>query len=235
MRIALSGRIAIAAIVAAAALATSFFSAGAQEHVWKHGLINAKADAGIFLMVSTRDFAKKEGLKLGVSQFKDDQLALKALIAGELDSFEGGPQGVFAADIATGIVSDRHDDDGVDHGVGEFGGFERLVHGHLTDGIAAIGDYDDHFAAVAWLQPLGAEVDSVVHRGSGLAMHQFEAGIERLEVGLPVALLEQLGASRLRRTQPRRLCHFATSMSIHAPHPRALRIEARRGYVSSRG
>ena len=32
------------------------------------------------------------------SQFKDDQIALKALIAGELDSFEGGPQGVFAAD-----------------------------------------------------------------------------------------------------------------------------------------
>jgi ABC-type nitrate/sulfonate/bicarbonate transport system substrate-binding protein len=68
----------------------------AQEKVWKHGLINAKADAGIFLMVSTRDFAKKQGLKIEISQFKDDQLALKALIAGELDSFEGGPQGVFA-------------------------------------------------------------------------------------------------------------------------------------------
>ena len=61
-------------------------------------LINAKADAGILLMVSTRDFAAKQGLKLQVSQFKDDQLALKAMIAGEVDSFEGGPQGVFAAD-----------------------------------------------------------------------------------------------------------------------------------------
>src|SRR5262245_18100919 len=62
------------------------------------GLINAKADAGIVLMVSTRDFAKNRGLKIEISQFKDDQLALKSLIAGELDSFEGGPQGVFAAD-----------------------------------------------------------------------------------------------------------------------------------------
>jgi NitT/TauT family transport system substrate-binding protein len=70
----------------------------AQEKVWRHGLINAKADAGIFMMVSTRDFAAKQGLKLEISQFKDDQIALKALIAGELDSFEGGPQGVFAAD-----------------------------------------------------------------------------------------------------------------------------------------
>jgi NitT/TauT family transport system substrate-binding protein len=47
--------------------------------------------------VSKRDFAAKQGLKLEISQFKDDQIALKALIAGELDSFEGGPQGVFAA------------------------------------------------------------------------------------------------------------------------------------------
>jgi len=87
---------ALGAIVAAAIGALTF-SAAAQEKVWHHGLINAKADAGILLMVSTRDFAAKQGLKLKISQFKDDQLALKAMIAGELDSFEGGPQGVFAA------------------------------------------------------------------------------------------------------------------------------------------
>ena len=86
------------ATVVAAALSGHVTPGSAQETVWKHGLINAKADAGIFLMVSTRDFAKKQGLKIEISQFKDDQLALKALIAGELDSFEGGPQGVFAAD-----------------------------------------------------------------------------------------------------------------------------------------
>jgi len=86
-----------ATIIAAATVYALLGPAVAQEKVWKHGLINAKADAGIFLMVSTRDFAAKQGLKLEISQFKDDQLALKALIAGELDSFEGGPQGVFAA------------------------------------------------------------------------------------------------------------------------------------------
>jgi NitT/TauT family transport system substrate-binding protein len=91
-------RNALVAILAAATLGALANSAAAQEKVWHHGLINAKADAGILLMVSTRDFAAKQGLKLQISQFKDDQLALKALIAGELDSFEGGPQGVFAAD-----------------------------------------------------------------------------------------------------------------------------------------
>ncbi len=96
MRNALTGR--VLAAVAAVALAALAGSAAAQEKVWRHGLINAKADAGILMMVSTRDFAAKQGLTLKVFQFKDDQLALKALIAGELDSFEGGPQGVFAAD-----------------------------------------------------------------------------------------------------------------------------------------
>lgn len=92
---------ALGAIVAATIGALTF-SAAAQEKVWHHGLINAKADAGILLMVSTRDFAAKQGLTLKISQFKDDQLALKAMIAGELDSFEGGPQGVFAANAKGG-------------------------------------------------------------------------------------------------------------------------------------
>src|SRR5471030_1202120 len=87
-----------AAFAALAAVCALSGTAAAQDKVWKHGLINAKSDAGIFMMVSTRDFAAKQGLKLEISQFKDDQLALKAMIAGELDSFEGGPQGVFAAD-----------------------------------------------------------------------------------------------------------------------------------------
>ncbi|MBI2715408.1 MAG: ABC transporter substrate-binding protein [Rhizobiales bacterium] len=92
---------ALGAIVAAAFSALAG-SAAAQEKVWHHGLINAKADAGILLMVSSRDFAAKQGLTLKISQFKDDQLALKAMIAGELDSFEGGPQGVFAANAKGG-------------------------------------------------------------------------------------------------------------------------------------
>jgi NitT/TauT family transport system substrate-binding protein len=89
---------ALGIMIAALSVGALAGSAAAQEKIWHHGLINAKADAGILLMVSTRDFAAKQGLKLQVSQFKDDQLALKAMIAGELDSFEGGPQGVFAAD-----------------------------------------------------------------------------------------------------------------------------------------
>ena len=51
-------------VLAAAAFAAP---AAAQDHVWRHGLIKAKADAGIFMMVSTRDFAKKQGLELKIN------------------------------------------------------------------------------------------------------------------------------------------------------------------------
>jgi NitT/TauT family transport system substrate-binding protein len=91
-------QIALASLAAAAMSCLASVPAAAQGKVWKHGLINAKSDAGIFMMMSTRDFASKQGLKIELSQFKDDQIGLKALLAGEVDSFEGGPQGVFAAD-----------------------------------------------------------------------------------------------------------------------------------------
>ncbi|HET9685882.1 MAG TPA: ABC transporter substrate-binding protein [Pseudolabrys sp.] len=104
MRSAIARAVAIGTVVVAALCAVPTVPAGAQEKVWKHGLINAKADAGILLMVSRHDFAKNQGLKIEISQFKDDQLALKSLIAGELDSFEGGPQGVFAANAKGGDV-----------------------------------------------------------------------------------------------------------------------------------
>src|SRR5262249_39084047 len=91
-------------VAAAIAICTLAAPAIAQEKVWRHGLINAKSDAGIFMMVSKHDFAAKQGLKIELSQFKDDQIALKALLAGEIDSFEGGPQGVFTANTRGGDV-----------------------------------------------------------------------------------------------------------------------------------
>ncbi len=69
----------------------------AQEKVWRHGIIEAKSDAGIFYMASRRDFAQKLGLKLEFVPLKTDTIELKALIAGELDSYEGGAQGAIVA------------------------------------------------------------------------------------------------------------------------------------------
>ena len=89
----LMGRAALGACIAV----LTWAPASAQERVWRHGLLEAKSDAGIFYMASKRDFAQKLGLKLEFVPLKTDTLELKATIAGELDSYEGGPGGAIVA------------------------------------------------------------------------------------------------------------------------------------------
>jgi NitT/TauT family transport system substrate-binding protein len=81
--------------VAALTLALGATPAVAQK-VWRHAIIEAKSDAGFAMMVS-RGFAEKQGLTLDIMQIKADQIGLKALLAGELDSYEGGPGGAIVA------------------------------------------------------------------------------------------------------------------------------------------
>jgi NitT/TauT family transport system substrate-binding protein len=64
---------------------------------WRHGLIEPKSDAGILMMAAQRGFFKKVGLDVDIVPIKDDQVLLKAVIAGDLDSFEGGPTGAMIA------------------------------------------------------------------------------------------------------------------------------------------
>jgi NitT/TauT family transport system substrate-binding protein len=71
---------------------------------WKHGVIEPKGDAGFMLMVGTRGFAEKRGLKLEIVPLKNGSTAHKALLSGELDSIESSPgasilAGAHGADI----------------------------------------------------------------------------------------------------------------------------------------
>jgi NitT/TauT family transport system substrate-binding protein len=70
----------------------------AQElKIWRHGVVEAKSDAGFAFMASKGGFAEKQGIKLDMLQFKGDALALRAMLAGELDSYEGSPGGPLIA------------------------------------------------------------------------------------------------------------------------------------------
>jgi NitT/TauT family transport system substrate-binding protein len=71
-------------------------SASAQK-VWRHAIIEAKSDAGFAMMAKARGFAEKQGISLEIMQIKADQIGLKSLLAGELDSYEGGPGGAIVA------------------------------------------------------------------------------------------------------------------------------------------
>jgi len=59
--------------------------------VWRHGIVEAKSDAGFVFMASKAGFAEKQGLKIDIVQFKGDAIALRALLAGDIDSYEGSP------------------------------------------------------------------------------------------------------------------------------------------------
>jgi NitT/TauT family transport system substrate-binding protein len=64
---------------------------------WRHGIVEAKSDAGFVMMASRHGFAEKHGLKIEMTQLKGDALVLKAFLAGELDSYEGSPGGAIIA------------------------------------------------------------------------------------------------------------------------------------------
>src|SRR6478736_9989174 len=75
----------------------AFAQTTAQPVPWRHGVLEAKSDAGFVFMPSKGGFAEKQGLKIEMVQFKGDALALRALLAGELDSYEGNPGGPLLA------------------------------------------------------------------------------------------------------------------------------------------
>jgi NitT/TauT family transport system substrate-binding protein len=56
---------------------------------WRQAMIIPKADAGFFLMAAKRGFAEREGLKIDVLDVKDDPIGMKALLSGEVDSYDG--------------------------------------------------------------------------------------------------------------------------------------------------
>ena len=90
-------RMHIAALALALTAAGLASQAAVAQKAWRHGMVQAKSDAGFAFMVEKGGFAKKRGVNLETFQFKGDALALKALIAGELDSYEGSPGGPLLA------------------------------------------------------------------------------------------------------------------------------------------
>src|SRR2546429_8586084 len=73
-----------------AGLASAAACAHAQGQPWRHGVIEPKSDAGFQVMAVRGGFAAKQGLKLELPYFQNDVIALRALLAGELESYGGG-------------------------------------------------------------------------------------------------------------------------------------------------
>src|SRR6476661_10147809 len=90
--------------LAAAVIALGLSAAHAQEKVWKHGILEAKSDAGFIAMVDKGGFAAKRGLKVELLQIKSGATLIKALISGEIDSVDmGAAEAIVAGVRGTGV------------------------------------------------------------------------------------------------------------------------------------
>src|SRR3981189_156325 len=90
--------------IAAAALAALAASPALAQRARRDRIIEGQSDVGILMMV-TRGFAEKQGLKLEIVQFKSDAIGLKALLAGEIESYDGALPGTVVAASLGGDVN----------------------------------------------------------------------------------------------------------------------------------
>ena len=89
----LSKQLLLGVMLVACGVQTSF----AQEKVWKHGTLAPKGDAGIIYMAAENGFGKRAGVAIEMIALKGDAMLTKALMAGEIDSYEGSPGGPMIA------------------------------------------------------------------------------------------------------------------------------------------
>jgi NitT/TauT family transport system substrate-binding protein len=90
----------IAALFVVVGLAT----ASAQDKVWKHGILEAKSDAGFIAMVDKGGFGAKHGLKVEILQIKAGATLMKALLADEIDSVDmGAAESIVAGARGSGV------------------------------------------------------------------------------------------------------------------------------------
>lgn len=80
-----------ALLAAAAAVLVAGPAAAQSLPKWRHGLVDAKADAGIYYMALHKGLFKKHGLDVEFIEFRGDLFAYRAMVAGQLESSEPSP------------------------------------------------------------------------------------------------------------------------------------------------
>ncbi|HZT51678.1 MAG TPA: ABC transporter substrate-binding protein [Stellaceae bacterium] len=93
----MTGKRACAALCGALAIAAAGRAAADEAQPWRHGIIKAKSDAGIFMMIKKGGFAEKQGLTLDIQEFGNDVIEIQAILSGGLDSYDGSPGAAIAA------------------------------------------------------------------------------------------------------------------------------------------
>lgn len=98
----IEARLTAVAVLMAAGLLLSTPSTAQDAMTWRHGILEAKSDAGIIMMVR-RGFGERQNLNIELVQFKSDVVEMQALMSGEIDSIDSG---VFLSIIAAARGAD---------------------------------------------------------------------------------------------------------------------------------
>lgn len=220
----------------AAALVAGPARAADAPLVWRHAVIQAKSDAGILLAI-TNGFAEKQGLKLELSQVKSDAVGLKALIAGELDSYDGIVGGtVLAASRGADVKLIGCHWPGLPHGI-----FSKASIASVKDlkgktiAISTPSSLPEIIAREA-LAKYGVPPDQVKFANMGGDLDRFKAlvaGVADASVvsGEYEPIAEKQGLKLLvagRDILPNymRLCYFSTARALKEHHEAAVRFLA---------
>lgn len=78
-------------------MAATGLAQGQELTTWKQGTVLPKGDAGFIYMATEKGFDEKYGLDIEMTPMQGDSLLTKALLAGELDAYEGNPGGPMIA------------------------------------------------------------------------------------------------------------------------------------------
>ena len=223
-------------LLAAFLSALAFHTAGAEDKVWRHGLLEAKADAGFMTMVA-RGFDHARGLKVELVQFKNDIAPMQGLLAGELDSFEGGTQGaIVAAGRGADVKILGCHYPGLPHGIFVRGAIEKPADlKGKTLAISAPRSFPDVFAH-AVLAKYGVPAEEVhfanlgsdVDRFKAIAAGVADAGVISSEY-LPIAKAQGvrlLVAGREVLPNYLRTCIMSSGKSLAARHDDAVHFLA---------
>jgi NitT/TauT family transport system substrate-binding protein len=177
------------------------------------------------MMIDKGGFAAKQGLKLEIIQFKNDVIALQALVAGDIDSFDGGPSsGIVAAARGADVKVIGCEWPGVPYGI-----FVKKDINAITDlkgktmAISSPGAAPDVVAHFV-LAKFGVPLDSVRFANLGADLDRFKSVVAGIADATVVSneytpIAEQQGVKMLLRAQDvvpnyMRICLFTSGKAL---------------------
>lgn len=166
-------RNAVPAALGVAIIGLTAFTAQAAEK-WRHGVVDAKGDAGISFMPTKYD--EEFGIDIEMMQFSSSTVPVKALLAGEIDSYATTPlTGIAAMAQGAGLKFVGCDWPGMTYDVYGAGTLNSLADlKGKTVGISGPGGAPDLFAREA-LRSAGVDPSEVTFANAGGGGDRFKA------------------------------------------------------------